>query len=44
MIVCVALSLTFVRAAWLALIAAGIAHVIASRGRRAPKLILGRPP
>ena len=36
----IALSLTFVRAAWLALIAAGIAHIIVSRGRSA-KLILG---
>jgi hypothetical protein len=30
-----ALSLTFVRSAWVALIAAGLAHVIASRGRSA---------
>jgi hypothetical protein len=36
----IALSLTFVRAAWLALIAAVIAHMIASRGRSA-KLIMG---
>ncbi len=34
-IVTVALSLTFVRSAWLALIAAGIAHVVVSRGRSA---------
>jgi putative inorganic carbon (hco3(-)) transporter len=36
----VALSLTFVRSAWMALIVAGIAHVIASRGRSA-RLVLG---
>jgi len=30
-----ALSLTFVRSAWVALIAAGIAHIVASRGRSA---------
>jgi O-antigen ligase len=36
----VALSLTFVRSAWVALIAAGIAHVVASRGRSA-RLVLG---
>ncbi len=36
----VALSLTFVRSAWVALIAAGIAHVIASHGRSA-RLVLG---
>jgi hypothetical protein len=39
-LVTVALSLTFVRSAWVALIAAGIAHVIASRGRSA-RLVLG---
>ena len=33
--VCVAISLTFVRSAWLALIVAGLAHVIASRGASA---------
>jgi hypothetical protein len=36
----VALSLTFVRSAWVALIVAGLAHVIASRGHSA-RLILG---
>jgi putative inorganic carbon (hco3(-)) transporter len=36
----VALSLTFVRSAWVALIAAGIAHVIASGGRSA-RLVFG---
>ena len=35
-----ALSLTFVRSAWVALIAAGLAHVIASEGRSA-RLVLG---
>jgi O-Antigen ligase len=34
-LVAVALSLTFVRGAWVALIAAGLAHVIASEGRSA---------
>jgi putative inorganic carbon (hco3(-)) transporter len=34
-ILTIALSLTFVRSAWVALIAAGIAHVIASEGRSA---------
>jgi hypothetical protein len=33
--VCVAISFTFVRSAWLALIVAGLAHVIASRGASA---------
>jgi hypothetical protein len=33
--VCVAISFTFVRSAWLALIVAGVAHVIASRGASA---------
>jgi hypothetical protein len=33
--VCVAISVTFVRSAWMALIVAGIAHVIASRGESA---------
>jgi len=36
----VALSLTFVRSAWYALIVAGLAHVVASRGRSA-RLIFG---
>lgn len=36
----VALSLTFVRSAWVALIAAGVAHVVASRGASA-RLVLG---
>jgi uncharacterized membrane protein YsdA (DUF1294 family) len=35
----VALSLTFVRSAWVALIAAGIAHVIASYGRSARQIL-----
>jgi hypothetical protein len=34
-LIAVALSLTFVRGAWVALIAAGLAHVIASQGRSA---------
>jgi putative inorganic carbon (hco3(-)) transporter len=34
-IICVASSLTFVRSAWLGLIVAGLAHVIASRGASA---------
>jgi O-antigen ligase len=34
-VVLVALSLTYVRSAWVALIAAGIAHIVASRGRSA---------
>ncbi len=34
-LIVVALSLTFVRSAWVALIAAGVAHVIASRGQSA---------
>jgi hypothetical protein len=34
-VIAVALSLTFVRSAWVALVAAGVAHVIASRGRSA---------
>ena len=33
--VCLAISFTFVRSAWLALIVAGVAHVIASRGASA---------
>jgi putative inorganic carbon (hco3(-)) transporter len=36
----VALSVTFVRSAWVSLIVAGLAHVIASRGRSA-RLVLG---
>jgi O-antigen ligase len=36
----IALSLTFVRSAWVGLIAAGLAHVIASRGRSA-RLVFG---
>jgi putative inorganic carbon (hco3(-)) transporter len=36
----VALSLTFVRSAWVALIVAGLAHVLASNGRSA-RLVLG---
>jgi hypothetical protein len=36
----VALSLTFVRSAWVALIVAGLAHVVASNGRSA-RLVLG---
>jgi hypothetical protein len=39
-LVAVALSLTFVRSAWLALIVAGLAHVIASNGRSA-RVVLG---
>jgi O-antigen ligase len=39
-LVAVALSLTFVRSAWVALIVAGLAHVIASNGRSA-RLVLG---
>lgn len=39
-LVCVAISLTFVRSAWLALIVAGVAHVIASRGASA-RVIFG---
>jgi hypothetical protein len=35
LVVTVALSLTFVRSTWVALIVAGLAHVIASRGRSA---------
>ena len=35
MVVCVACSLTFVRSAWFALIVAGLAHVVASRGASA---------
>jgi O-antigen ligase len=35
----VALSLTFVRSAWVALIAAGIAHVVASHGRSARQIL-----
>jgi putative inorganic carbon (hco3(-)) transporter len=38
-VVAVALSLTFVRSAWVALIVAGLAHIIASEGRSA-RLIL----
>jgi hypothetical protein len=34
-VICVAISFTFVRSAWLALIVAGLAHVIASRGASA---------
>jgi O-antigen ligase len=34
-LIAIALSLTFVRSAWVALVAAGLAHVIASRGRSA---------
>ncbi|MEA2376308.1 MAG: hypothetical protein QOD13_215 [Thermoleophilaceae bacterium] len=34
-LICVAISFTFVRSAWLAMIVAGIAHVIASRGESA---------
>jgi hypothetical protein len=34
-VICVAISFTFVRSAWLALIVAGLAHVIASRGESA---------
>jgi hypothetical protein len=34
-VICVATSFTFVRSAWLALIVAGLAHVIASRGASA---------
>lgn len=34
-VVCLAISYTFVRSAWLALIVAGVAHVIASRGASA---------
>jgi hypothetical protein len=34
-VVCVAISFTFVRSAWVALIVAGVAHVIASRGASA---------
>jgi putative inorganic carbon (HCO3(-)) transporter len=40
MLLVVALSLTNVRSAWVALIAAGLAHVIASRGRSA-RLVFG---
>ena len=39
-LVLVALSVTFVRSAWVSLIVAGLAHVIASRGRSA-RLVLG---
>jgi putative inorganic carbon (hco3(-)) transporter len=39
-LVLVALSLTYVRSAWIALIAAGIAHMLVSRGRSA-RLIMG---
>lgn len=39
-VVAVGLSLTFVRSAWVALVVAGLAHVIASRGRSA-RLVLG---
>jgi O-antigen ligase len=39
-LVAVALSLTFARSAWVALIVAGLAHVIASNGRSA-RLVLG---
>jgi putative inorganic carbon (hco3(-)) transporter len=35
----VALSLTFVRSAWVALMAAGIAHVVASHGRSARQIL-----
>jgi putative inorganic carbon (hco3(-)) transporter len=38
-ILTVALSLTFVRSAWVALIAAGIAHVVASHGRSARQIL-----
>jgi putative inorganic carbon (hco3(-)) transporter len=39
-LIVVALSVTFVRSAWVSLIVAGLAHVIASRGRSA-RLVLG---
>jgi hypothetical protein len=39
-VICVAISFTFVRSAWLALIVAGLAHVIASRGESA-RVIFG---
>jgi putative inorganic carbon (hco3(-)) transporter len=39
-LVAVALSLTFVRSAWAALVVAGLAHVIASRGQSA-RIVLG---
>jgi hypothetical protein len=38
-ILTVALSLTFVRSAWVALIVAAIAHVVASRGRSARQIV-----
>jgi hypothetical protein len=39
-LITVALAVTFVRSAWIALIVAGLAHVIASRGRSA-RVVLG---
>lgn len=39
-LIAIALSLTFVRSAWAALVVAGVAHVIASRGQSA-RIVLG---
>jgi putative inorganic carbon (HCO3(-)) transporter len=38
-IIAVALALTYVRSAWLALVAAGLAHIVATRGRSAGKVL-----